>query len=760
MKAVGTTSNRAAHAVRSFLASATGAAILAFAAPVISVAQSPVADTADATGTLSARAVRTTVSPLIDGRLDEEEWATAQQLTGFRQRIPQDGRPASEKTELRVLFDDQAIYVGAWMWDSQPDGIVVGEAIRDTRLDDADAIVLIFDTFHDRQNGFVFGTNPSGIEHDGQVVNEGQGGGSTQGMGGRQQGGAGGGFNLNWDGSWTVATSRDGRGWYAEFRIPFSTLRYGPDETQTWGFNAMRRVRRLNEESYWAPVPRQFSLYRLSSAGMLNDVRPPFRRAWSVTPYVLASARRDYQAGETAFRYPTEAGGDAKLQVTHGLTLDLTVNTDFAQVEVDEQQVNLTRFSLFFPEKRPFFLENAGFFNVGTGGSELFFSRRIGIVNGRQVPIRAGGRLSGRAAGFNVGLLHIRTGDEDSPLTTAAEGEAFSVVRIARELPSRSRIGAFFADRSVTDGDTDANRTWAVDGQLGIGEALSFTSFLARTEAPGYDGQDHALYVNGTWTSRSWRSFLTYQETGSGFQPGVGFVNRWNYRAYSGFVMHYIRPSGPAWLRELRPHVSYNTYRDLETGFEQSARVHVDSHVELSNGAFFSPAFDWVREGLEEPFPIAPDVTVAPGTYEGWTAAWRFNTNLSSPLSFDGGIDAGHFLSGKRRGAHGTVTVRSGSSLLLSLRADHNRLDLAEGEFTANLVAGRIGYFFTPRIYLQSLIQYADQLDTWSANLRFGWLGTAGTGLFIVYNDARGIDGLQGPLNRSLIIKFSRQLGR
>jgi hypothetical protein len=180
--------------------------------------------------------------------------------------------------------------------------------------------------------------------------------------------------------------------------------------------------------------------------------------------------------------------------------------------------------------------------------------------------------------------------------------------------------------------------------------------------------------------------------------------------------------------------------------------------VELSNGAFFSPAFDWVREGLEQPFRIADDVTVQPGVYEGWTAAWRFNTDLSAPFSLDGGFDVGHFLSGERRGVHGTVTTRQGSSLLLSLRADYNRLDLAEGEFDATLLAGRIGYFFTPRIYLQSLVQYSDQLDAWSANVRFGWLATAGTGLFIVYNDAHGIDALQGPLSRSLIIKFSRQL--
>jgi hypothetical protein len=735
------------------------APLLALAAAVPAARAQEVDPGNSAAGARTAAAVRADRPPTIDGRLDEAVWQAAPALGGFVQRIPRDGDPASEPTEVRVLFDAHAVYVGVWLWDSNPAGIVSGEAIRDSRLDDADAVVLVFDTYLDRQNGFVFGTNPSGIEYDGQVANQGQGGGFGMGLGGRQQGGAGGGFNLNWDGSWEVATSRDARGWYAEFRIPFSTLRYGPGEVQTWGFNVMRRIRRYNEESYWAPVPRQFSLYRLSAAGTLAGLEPPFRRAVSLTPYVLGSARRDFQAGDPRFRYPADAGGDAKVQVTQGLTLDLTVNTDFAQVEVDDQQVNLTRFSLFFPEKRPFFLENAGFFNVGGGGSELFFSRRIGIVGGGQVPIRGGGRLSGRTGGFNVGMLHIRTGT-DGPggvLDDALTGEAFSVVRVARELPNRSRLGTFFADRTGVGVEGTSNRTYAVDGQVGIGQGLNISSFLARTETPELDGRDHAFHLSTSYASRAWQGFLTYREMGADFSPGIGFVGRTNYRTYSGFGMVYIRPDRPAWLRELRPHVSYNTFRDLETGFEQSARVHVDTHVEFSNGAFFSPAFDWVREGLEQPFRIAPDVVVAPGTYDGWTAAWRFNTNRSAALSFDGGLDAGSFLSGTRRGVHGTLTARPGSSLLLSLRTDYNAVELAEGDFNATLLAGRIGYFFTPRIYLQSLIQYSDQLDTWSANVRFGWLGTAGTGLFIVYNDARGIDALSGPLNRSVIIKFSRQ---
>jgi len=343
----------------------------------------------------AARAVRVDVSPVMDGRLDEEVWQSTEVLGNFIQRIPRDGAPASEPTEVRVLYTNEALYVGAWLWDSEPDRIVDGEAIRNAPLDDSDAVLLVFDAFADRQNGFVFGTNPSGIEFDGQVTDEGRAGnlgGGGGGGGGRFQRGAGSGFNTNWDGSWDVATSRDERAWYAEFRIPFSTLRYGPGDVQTWGFNVMRRIRRYNEESYWSPVPRQYDLVRVSYAGFLEGVEPPASRSVTLIPYVLGLAERNYVAGDESFRYPSDVGVDAKVQLTSSLTLDLTVNTDFAEVEVDEVQLDLTRFSLRFPEKRPFFLENANVFNVAGRGT-IFNSRRIGIRDGTPVPVRVGGRL-------------------------------------------------------------------------------------------------------------------------------------------------------------------------------------------------------------------------------------------------------------------------------------------------------------------------------------------------------------------------------
>ncbi len=704
----------------------------------------------------SARATRITFAPVIDGVLSEGVWEGASVLEGFVQREPLDGQPASEPTLVRVLVDDAAIYVGVTLLDSRPAGIVTGEAIRDYDLEQSDAVLLIFDTFNDQQNAFVFGTNPAGIEYDGQVSNEGSGGGRFFGGGGtnnrRQQSGSGGGFNLNWDGSWRVATSVDSRGWNAEFRIPFSTLRYGAGSEQIWGLNVARRIRRLNEQSFWAPVPRQFDQYRLNYAGRLSGLVPPAQRLATVTPYVLQKAVRDYQAGELDFGYPTEFGADAKVQVTQGLTFDLTYNTDFAQVEVDEAQTNLTRFSIQFPEKRPFFLENAGYFNVGAGGADLFFSRRIGIGHaGTPVPIVGGGRLSGKVGGLNVGLLQIRTDD----LGLSPETD-YSVVRLARELPNRSRVGGGFL-RRASGVDGDWNHTMAIDGQLGVGEAWTFSSFLARTETPGLGGQDHSFDVQGGYTARRFRGTVNYREVGADFNPELGFLPRSGYRYGQAFGMVYFRP-GRWGIRELRPHVSFFTYRDLTTGFEQTSRLHLDSHIEWEDGMELHPAVNWVREGIERPFTVSEGVTVAPGTYDAAELAWVFFTDESAALSFNGGMNWGGFLTGDRINPYGTITARRGSSLSASFRLDYNDVSLPEGDFTATLAGLRLAYFITPRLYLQSLTQYADRADSWSTNVRIGWLDTAGTGLFIVYNEANGFDtlALDTPLNRSLTIKYTK----
>jgi hypothetical protein len=721
-----------------------------------------------------AQAVRTEAVIRIDGRLDEAAWAAAPVLSDFVQNTPFDGRPASEITEVRVLFDDEALYVGARMLDREPGGILAGENRRDASLAEADAFLILLDTYLDGQNGFVFGTTPAGIEYDGQVTREGQGGAQGQ----RMQRGSGGGFNINWDGSWDVATSRDAEGWTAEFRIPFSTLRYERGGEQFWGLNFSRKIRRRNEESFWSPIPLQYDLYRVSMAGRLEGLEAPARRTVTLIPYALTSARREYVPGistETAW----DVGGDAKVGLGPNLTLDLTVNTDFAQVEVDDQQLNLTRFNLFFPEKRPFFLENAGTFSAGSAQAvELFFSRRIGIEAGREAPIVAGGRLTGRLGGTTLGLLSVQTGALDIPVLDTGPGadpglpvqtervapaNHFSVARAIRELPNRSRVGTILVSRLNTDDTSDYNLTLGADGRWGIGENTTVDGYAARTVTPGMEGGQYAVSVSAQYTLPDWRLNFSAREVAEGFNPEVGFLPRSDYRFVSASVLRRYRFEDIDWFQELRPHVNYREHFGLD-GFSETRWIHIDSHFEFSNGAFFQfPAVNFTREGLRRPFRIAPDVTVPAGTYDNVEWGFAANTDRSAPLALDARVDIGGFYNGFRKGGALTLTGRLGDATRLSARAQYYDVDLDTGDFTTSLFSLQAAYSFTPRIYVQTLVQYNDQTRNLSSNLRFGWLNTAGTGLFVVFNDLEhagpfdrtGLD--RGPLERTVVVKFTRQ---
>jgi hypothetical protein len=398
------------------------------------------------------------VRPSIDGLVDEAIWSSVQPFNAFIQQEPDEGRPATEHTEIRFLLDRQSLYIGVINFDSEPDNLVVTESRRDADLADTDSIQILLDTFNDGQNAFVFGTNPFGIEYDGQVRAEGQTG---QGGGG---GGGSTGFNLNWDADWTVRTRRTARGWEAEFAIPLKTLRYAPGEERTWGVNALRNIRRKNEQVFLSPVPRGYNLHRVSVAGRLHGLSLPVRRDLRLVPYVSGTLNDDRTLVIDTVRRSGDVGLDFKWGVRADLTLDLTVNTDFAQVEADEQQVNLTRFRLFFPEKRAFFLENAQLFQLGQPQNvDLFFSRRIGLsAAGEPIDIVAGGRLSGKLGGYNVGLLNMQTDAAVDRRTgdTVAPANNFTVLRIQREV-ARSTFGAMFVGRQGVGSraqDDDYNR--------------------------------------------------------------------------------------------------------------------------------------------------------------------------------------------------------------------------------------------------------------------------------------------------------------
>ncbi len=723
--------------------------VFVFLAPVSGMAQESLTR-GDAQAVRSGMARRVDVGPTIDGRLDEAVWASAQPMTDFVQYEPVEGTAASEKTEVRILFDVDAIYIGAWLYDREPGGIIVGERRRDVNLSDSDAFLVVLDTYHDQQTGFVFGTTPGSIEYDGQVRGEGA-------------------ANTNWDGTWTVASSQNGEGWYAEMRIPFSTIRYGSGAEQVWGLNLTRYIRRRNEQVVWSPVPRQFGFLRLTEAGVIEGLQPPPRRVTTVTPYVLGAAQRVPRV-DSDVTFPRETGVDAKIGITPALVLDLTVNTDFAQVEVDDQQVDLTRFSLFFPEKRPFFLENADLFSVGlqrypgrtSSRTALFHSRRIGVASGDQVPIEWGSRLSGRAAGVDVGLLHMRTGG----LINQQDPTGWTVARLAKELPNRSRIGGIYSALVSSENSGDYNRTYGVDGRLGIGEAWTFNGLAGLTDVPGIQDGREVLNLVGEYRSRDWYFRTYYDQLGDNFNPGVGFKPYQGFRESSLRLERTSRPQIP-WLREISTHIR-RTWGSNLSGFKLLDFRHIHSTFMFEDGSRFSSAVQWVEEGLNVPFKIrGTDIVVPAGSYTGWNGYGFGATNPSSPVSFNWRYDLGTFLSGNRWGGTLGVSIRRGDTYTGSLSASHNRIRLLEGDYNTTLTRLSLRYAFSPFVFVQSLIQYNDQTGNWSGNVRFGWLDTGGTGLFLVYNERQTMDvtGISGLLprhalelpERTFVIKFTRQ---
>ena len=712
-----------------------------------------------------AGAVRVETPPLLDGNvLDDPAWAGAPPATGFRQTAPDEGQPASERTEVRVVFTDDTVYVGVVCYDRDPGGIIVTDSRRDSSLADSDSFQLILDTFLDRQNGFVFGTSPSGQEYDGQLVNEGAGG-SGMGRGGTSFG-AGGGFNLNWDGVWQVRTATSDIGWSAEFAIPFRTIRFPAGRAQTWGVNFQRNIRRRNELAYWAPLPRQFDLFRVSLAGQLAGVEAPegLWRTLQITPYVVGEAVQPAGQGARETTMLGDFGGDIKYGVTSGVALDLTANTDFAQVEVDQQQINLDRFNLFFPEKRPFFLENAGAFTVANSGgaafndpsqTELFFSRRIGIApDGRAIPIVGGARLSGKVSDtVTVGLLNMQT--------AASGGIAsnnFGVARVRRDLPNRSSVGGLFVNRQATGelaGQDDFNRTFGFDGRWGFGQNGIVSGFAARTETPGRVGEEHAYDVAVDYNAQAWRLRAGYMEMGDNFNPEVGFVRRRGFRRVDGGIFYTWRPDDFLKMQELRPHVTFNRFWNYDRGFIESSLVHMDNFWEFEDSSVAITAWNVRKEAVVRSFPIS-GVPVLPGSYDWNEASLSYTSDRSAPVNAGFRFQGSGFFGGTLRSYGPSLGVRYGETLNLLLNWSRNDIDLPAGEVVTNLVSTQVAWNFSPRVFAQGLLQYNDSDELWSVNLRFGWLQDANTGLFLVYNETEGLDDfIPGGAGRSVILKYS-----
>ncbi|MFN2330171.1 MAG: DUF5916 domain-containing protein, partial [Chromatocurvus sp.] len=498
---------------------------------------------------------------------------------------------------------------------------------------------------------------------------------------------------------------------------------------------------------------------RSGSASRVQFTKPPPQRSLLVTPYALGRVGKG--EGFDGTIQEEEFGVDVKYTLTPGLTLDLTYNTDFAQVEVDDQQVNLNRFNLFFPEKRPFFLENAGQYTVGTPQEvEFFFSRNIGIdANGLPTPIVGGARLSGKIGqSTNIGLLQMRT--EDVP------GEApqndFSVVRMNRELDNRSSFGAVFINREgdgslLPGGQDDYNRTYGIDGRWGFGDYGTVTGWAGMTDTPGLDGDEHAYNIRVDYDSPEWSNNIAFTEVSEDFNPEVGFLSRYDYRKIEGRLLYRYRPQDFAGLLELRPHVSYRGWWDLE-GVQETGFLHLDNHFEWRTGAEIHTGMNFTYERVKEPFELIEGVEVPVGEYDNSEVQLVLMSNEGKALygelrSFHGG-----FFNGERDTLRPTLRYRIGETFSTELAWNYNRIDLPteDGAFTINAGQLRLTYSFTPKVLLQALFQYDDRSDRLGMNVRFSVLQQANAGLFVVYNEVDET-GFRKP-RREFVLKYSRIL--
>ena len=701
--------------------------------------------------------------PTVDGRVDEAIWARVQPFTAFIQQDPDEGEPATERTEIRFLLDQQNLYIAVICFDSEPDKILVSQSRRDADLDDTDSIRILLDTFNDGQNAFVFGTNPFGIEYDGQVMAEGQTG---------QGGGARGGFNVNWDADWTVRAQMTPRGWEAEFALPLRTLRYNPGEERTWGINAMRVVRRKNEQVYLSPIPRGYSLQMVSAAGKLQGLSLPARRDLKLLPYVSGAVNDDRTLRTDTVRRQGDVGLDVKWGVRADLTLDLTVNTDFAQVEDDEQQVNLTRFPLFFPEKRGFFLENAQVFQLGQPQAvDLFFSRRIGLSpTGEPIDLLAGGRLSGKLGGYNVGVLNMQTGAavDARSAQTLAPANNFSVLRIQREV-GRSTFGAMFVGRQGVGSRAsrdDYNRAYGLDLGWQATTNGRMSAFLARTDSPGSKGaSDYAGRAAYTHVNQQWTAGAGYTQVGERFNPEVGFLRRRAYRSVEGRVNISYQPKQWTWLRRIQPHTNFTAYMDLRNQLESSQGHWHVLDVATRTGARFGYLFETQQDRPRRPFTVYQDVTgrrvVIPAGEYAWTrGVFEGNTNASAPVAATLVHRIGSYYNGDYQGWQLTMALRAGARLLSEVGWNRDDITLPGGSFRNDLVPVKLSYSFTSLASLQGLIQYNKQASTVSSNIRLALLNRSGTGFFLVYNDRRDTSPFTPDelLGRSFVVKYTRLL--
>ncbi len=718
------------------------------------------------------RAVPTATPPVIDGIFDEQEWGRGALVDALIQQEPNEGAPATEDTEIYVLYDAETLYIGVRAWDSGE--VVATEMRRDSdRILDEDNFQIILDTFKDSRSGYMFVTNPLGAKLDQQVFNEGEG--ATRGFGFATSN-----INRDWDGVWHVEAAVLDDGWVAEIAIPMVTLRFPATPEQSWGLNLMRNIGRINEQSFWAPITKEFTIHRVSMAGSLDGMESLNRGLdLRVTPFVTGGGQSVLEQSVEQNDFDGDFGLDMKYGVTAGLNLDVTINTDFAQAEVDDEQVNLTRFPLFFPEKRDFFLENSGQFQVTTATAfnryaDLFFSRRIGLSpSGAGIPIIGGARLTGKVGRNDIAIMDVQT-DEALGRT----GENYLVAKYSRNFWDRSRIGALFINKASSNylgsvEDEHYNRTYALDALVTPHANFTVQGFLSKTETPGIviPVDDPATawredvgygemggYVNATWLDTKWRIYGEYADFDHDFNPEVGFLPRAGIRTTKLHLERNPRPN--FWgIRVLSPMVNW-IYTTDQAGFRLGDRWHYMLGVRFDNGAFLNLWYNDHFDRVQRDFSLG-GVVIPAGDYDFGEFRMSFDSNPSRRVYYGGMFAPQQFYGGDRWDLQGKVGARITDRLSTEASYTRNDVDLPGGAFAVDLAALRIDLGISPTMSLRSVTQYNSQRDQFGTSARFRWTYRPGSDLYIVYDELQRdpTAPINDPLadlyfrDRSLIIK-------
>ncbi len=655
----------------------------------------------------------------LDGRLDEELWQTATPATDFVQIDPANGTPATEQTEVRIVYDERALYIGVLCFDSEPDKWLGYQRRRDEFLSSDDRFMWTIDTFLDAQSGYFFEMNPSGLMGDSLM-----GGGID---------------NRQWDGIWNARVHRSAIGWSIEIEIPFRSLNFDPD-SDSWGINFQRTVRRKNEDSIWMGWARNQGLRRMTNAGLVTGIRNVSQGlGLDVKPYALVMGESFPGRGQQGFHRDNDVGVDVFYSPTPGLRSVLTVNTDFAQTEVDQRQVNLTRFSLFFPEKRDFFLDGAPYFAFGSPLSgdlivNPFFSRRIGLTAaGTPQPINYGAKLTGQMGRQDVGFLHVRTGEEEPTI-----GEELTVARVRRRILAQSYFGGIYTRRDPHGSVLPARQTAGADFRLATSrfrgsQNLETSGYFLRTTNP--DGDDaNAFGLNAAMPNDLWNLQMSSRQVDRQFDPAIGFVTRRGYRRYQPSVEYGPRPRGSRVVRRYAFSAALDVQTDLDNGVLSRSWDFKVFDVSFQSQDSFSVTVSANRERLDEPFTPSRGITLPLGAeYDTTSVKFVGSTANRRTLALSTTLETGGFYSGTKRSAAVNLTLRARPGLIVYTAAEWNRVDLAEGEFETRLfrVVGETQ--FTPFIALVNNIQYDSVSTVLGWQSRFRWILRPGSDVYFVY---------------------------